>query len=123
MADASTIVVSDELKQKFGPLIELILGSQSMNDEERQYWINTLSVMKPEQVQSLTEILTREKEQLIAIDKKYANVLSKAEEKRAVEEIGKERQEKQSQRKASEEEAEKTEQQTEEEILKKIQES
>ncbi len=44
-----------------------------MNLEERQYWINILPIMTPEQIKNLRDILTNEKEQLAAIDAKYKN--------------------------------------------------
>ncbi len=43
-----------------------------MNNEERQYWINILPIMTPEQLKNLEEILLSEKEQLAAIDAKYS---------------------------------------------------
>ncbi len=65
------LTIPAEVQQKFGPLIELIKGSESMNNEERQYWINILPIMTPEQLKNLEEILTNEKSQLQAIDEKY----------------------------------------------------
>ncbi len=122
MSDAQTIAVPEEIRKAFGPLVELILGSQSMNEEERRYWINTLPVMKPEQLTSLTDILTREKEQLAAIDKKYAHVLSKADERQAVAAMGKERTQKREEREMTEEQHESEERRKEAEILRKIEE-
>ena len=64
--------IPPETQEKFGALIELIKGSESMNQEERQYWINILPAMTPDQVTNLEQILTNEREQLAAIDAKYA---------------------------------------------------
>ena len=71
-AQSASLVIPDETKQKYPDLIKLILASESMNDEERQYWINILPVMTPDQVGSLRDILETEKRQLAEIDKKYA---------------------------------------------------
>lgn len=75
------LVIPPELKDKYPKLIELIIGSESMNNEERQYWINILPIMTSEQVENLRQILIDEREQLAAIDKKYA---------REIEQIGQE---------------------------------
>ena len=54
-------------------LITLIMQSESMKDEERQYWFNLTEVMTPEQIEKLRGILTREKQKLAEIDAKYAS--------------------------------------------------
>lgn len=69
----SNVQVPAELTAKFPVLIELILSSESMNDEERQYWVNILPVMTDEQIKNLYGILENEKNQLAAIDRKYSN--------------------------------------------------
>ena len=53
-------------------LVQLVLESESMNDEERQYWFNLYEVMNEEQIEKLRDILTREKEKLAEIERKYA---------------------------------------------------
>lgn len=75
MADQKSppkVTIPDEIRQKYPELVQLILKSESMNDEERQYWINILPVMTPEQIKNLNDILVNEREQLAAIDRKYA---------------------------------------------------
>lgn len=69
---ASSLKVPDSVRQQFPDLVELVAASESMNDEERQYWFDILPVMTPEQVQNLRDILTNERNQLAAIDAKYA---------------------------------------------------
>jgi hypothetical protein len=116
----SSVVVPEELKKKHGPLIELILSSESMNDEERQYWINILPVMTPEQIENLRQILQNERDQLAAIDAKYAKEMEKLGRGKSVEEVGRLRRERSSARKAKERGTEEEERQKEEEILKAI---
>lgn len=53
--------IPTEVQEKFPDIIELIQVSQSMNKEERQYWINVLLVMSEEQIQNLRDILENEK--------------------------------------------------------------
>ncbi len=69
---ASALVIPTDIQEKFGDLVALIRQSESMNDEERQYWVNILPIMTPEQIQNLEDILLNEKQQLAAIDAKYA---------------------------------------------------
>lgn len=83
--------ISEDLKKKFPELIELILASESMNDEERQYWVNILPVMTPEQIQNLKDILTNEKEQLAAIDRKYAKEIERIGEGTLLKQVEEER--------------------------------
>ena len=60
-AQSASLVIPDETKKKFPDLIKLILASESMNDEERQYWVNILPVMTPDQISSLRDILETER--------------------------------------------------------------
>ena len=64
--------IPEDLKTKDPELIELIMGSESMDDAERQYWFNLWLVMNEEQVEKLRDILTREKKKLAEIEAKYA---------------------------------------------------
>lgn len=70
--------VPADVMRAFPDLIELLLHSESMNDEERRYWIDILPVMTPDQVVQLKDILTNERDQLTAIDAKYAKELDAA---------------------------------------------
>lgn len=63
---ASKVSVPEELKRKHVELVKLIRDSESMRDEERQYWINSLPGMTAEQVQNLLDILENEQRQLAA---------------------------------------------------------
>lgn len=76
MTDPSTqstgIQIPADTQQKFSAIIAMIIGSESMNMEERQYWINILPVMTPEQLKNLKDILESEKKQLADIDAKYS---------------------------------------------------
>jgi hypothetical protein len=117
----SKIVVPDEIRAKFPELIELIISSESMNDEERQYWINILPVMTPEQITNLEKILDNEKTQLAAIDEKYKKEMEKVGGNAVnIEEIGRERREKRESRKSVEGDHEVGEEEKEAEILKAI---
>lgn len=74
---STNLQIPADTQQKFGAIIAMIMGSESMNMEERQYWINTLPIMTPEQLKNLTDILESEKKQLADIDAKYSKDAAK----------------------------------------------
>jgi len=98
----SNVQVPAELLAKFPVLVELILSSESMNDEERQYWINILPIMTEEQVKNLYGILENEKKQLAAIDKKYATEIEHIGQNELVQKTEAERKKKADERKKKE---------------------
>lgn len=63
--------VPEKLKQNDPDLVDLIMKSESMKDEERQYWFNLYEVMNAQQITKLRDILTRERQKLAEIDAKY----------------------------------------------------
>ncbi len=64
----SNIIVNPKVKEKHPDLVELILGSKSMDNNEKKYWFNMLLIMTDEQVNNLRDILVREKKRLIQIE-------------------------------------------------------
>lgn len=63
--------ISQEVLEQFPELIGLIKESQSMNLEERQYWVDVLPIMTDEQIQNLKSILENEKGQIEESEKEY----------------------------------------------------
>ena len=63
--------IPEEVRKQFPKLIELILGSQSMNNEERQYWIDVLPIMAEDQINNLRDILVNEKKQIKEADREF----------------------------------------------------
>ncbi|MDD5102964.1 MAG: hypothetical protein PHX93_01035 [Candidatus Peribacteraceae bacterium] len=118
---ATGVQIPDELKKKYPALTGLILQSESMNDEERQYWVNILPVMTPEQIQNLNDILVNEKQQLAAIDRKYAKEIERIGETQLLQQVDEERRKRREQRSQSEQHARQEEDAHAEEILGKIQ--
>lgn len=117
---SGALTIPPETQQKYPEIIQLILGSESMNDEERQYWVNILPIMTPEQVQNLKDILTNEKQQLAAIDAKYAKEIDAIGQQKFLEQTAAERQKKSQQRKQAEGAARQQEEAGAEDLLKKI---
>jgi BMFP domain-containing protein YqiC len=69
---AQLFTIGDQFLQTMPDLIILILNSKSMDTkEEKQSWFNLLPLMNQEQVAKLRDILTREKQKLEEIEKKY----------------------------------------------------
>ena len=116
----SDLSISDETRSSFPELIDMIIGSESMNNEERQYWINILPIMTPEQIQSLLDILNNEKAQLDAIDKKYAKPLSAEEEQEQIAKTEAQIQEKREERTEQEEAFEIEDEEASDDLLEKI---
>lgn len=88
MATQSTsLQIPADTQRKFSALVAMIMASESMNMEERQYWINILPVMTPEQLKNLKDILESEKRQLAEIDAKYATSASTVNTNLAVADI------------------------------------
>lgn len=119
---APGVFVPLETEQKHPDVVKMILASESMDDSERQYWVDILPIMTAEQMTQLTSILTQERDQLAAIDAKYAQENSSPPAvARSTEDIGTDRKKRAEERSSKEIEAESIEHQTEEEILKKVQ--
>ncbi len=114
------ITISDELRAKFPDIVELILGSESMNDEERQYWVNILPVMTPEQVDNLRDILESEKRQLADIDEKYAPQLQEGDATEQIEQTGQDLKKRREERSQKEMTAEQQEEEKTKALLDKI---
>lgn len=115
------LTIPDDVKTKYPELIELVLGSESMNNEERQYWINILPIMTPDQVQNLKDILMNEKRQLAAIDQKYAKEIEQIGQAQLIKHTEEERRKKREERRQAEQMQSQTEESAEEDILQQIQ--
>ncbi len=63
--------IPEETMQKFPDIIDLIKGSESMNNEERQYWIDVLPIMTDDQMENLQNILDNEKKQIEEAEHEY----------------------------------------------------
>lgn len=115
--DAKQYNIPEAVLKQYPDLVELIKKTESMSDEERDYWFQILPIMTEEQVQRLRNILEEEAQQLAKLDEEYKDELSEINKKHLKEwnafEIEKERKE----REAAEEAHEKEEAAEEESIL------
>ncbi len=78
-------VLPKNVSEKFPDLMKLIKETESMNDEEREYWFQILPIMTEEQIKKFRDILVNEKEQLAKLDKDYESELTKLNEKHMIE--------------------------------------
>jgi hypothetical protein len=69
---AATFRIAPEHLEEVNDIIILILNSRSIDTkQEKQSWFDLLGLMNEEQINKLRDILTREKEKLEAIERKY----------------------------------------------------
>ena len=116
----SKLTIPADVQQKYPQLLELIKGSESMNDEERQYWINILPIMTPDQVKNLSDILENERKQLAAIDAKYQTEIQRIGQTEVTRQTEEERKKRRDQRASSEDTDKKQEDAAADDLLKQI---
>lgn len=113
-------IVPKLVRDIFPDLLKLIFETESMDEDEREYWLQIMPIMTEEQIRKFREILVNEKEQLDKLDKEYETEMSQLEEKHNTaldeEEMKKKREELRSKEKASESQ----ESQEEAALLKKL---
>jgi len=59
------------IRERYPDLIKLIVETESMDTEEREYWLSIMPVMNEDQIIKLRNILLNEKEQLFKIEQQY----------------------------------------------------
>ena len=80
-----TFNISDEVLAQYNELIDLILNTESMEDDERQYWFDILPSMTDEQIDRLFNILDTEKKKLEKLETKYQNEIKNLNEEHLIE--------------------------------------
>ncbi len=77
--------VSDELQAKYPELIQLIIATESMDDDERQYWFDIMPSMTDAQIDRLFDILETERKKLQELEIKYQKEIKSLNEKHLIE--------------------------------------
>jgi len=80
-----TFIIDDESQKKYSELIEMILATESMDDDERQYWFDILPSMTENQIDKLFNILDTEKKKLEELELKYQEEIKQLNEKHLIE--------------------------------------
>jgi hypothetical protein len=73
-------IIPRMIREKFPNLIKLIYETESMNQEEREYWLQIMPIMTEDQVVKFKEILVNEKNQLAKLDSDYEQEMAKLNE-------------------------------------------
>jgi len=107
--------------ENYPKIIPLIIQTESMDDEEREYWFQMIPIMTRDQIKKLEDILNNEREQLAKLDSEYEAELKKIDEKHMLEWREFEMKQKKEEIEQKENITEEEEQKTEEELLKKLQ--
>ena len=84
-AGQSQYAVPALVKEKIPDLMQLIKETESMNEEERDYWHQILPIMTEDQISKFRDILLNEKQQLEKLDAEYEDELNKLNEKHMIE--------------------------------------
>ncbi len=77
--------ISDDLQAKYPELIELIVATESMDNDERQYWFDIMPSMTDPQIDRLFDILETEKKKLQELEVKYQKEIKSLNEKHLIE--------------------------------------
>ena len=80
-----TFQIQDELQAKYPELLELIMATESMDDDERQYWFDIMPSMTDAQVDRLFDILETERKKLQELEVKYQKEIKTLNEKHLIE--------------------------------------
>ncbi len=80
-----TFYLSEEIQAQYPELIKLILATESMDDEERQYWFDIMPSMNDNQVDRLFNILETERRKLEELESKYQEEIKALNEKHLIE--------------------------------------
>ena len=67
----SFYIVPKLIREKFPDLIKLIFETESMNTEEREYWLQIMPIMSEDQITKFQGILLNEKNQLAKLDQEF----------------------------------------------------
>ncbi len=69
------------VREKYPELVAMIKKTESMSNEEREYWFQILPIMTADQVTRLKNILQEEANQLAKLDSQYQDELTKLNKK------------------------------------------
>lgn len=112
--------IPDKMKNQYPELLKLVLETESMTDDERQYWFQIMPVMSEQQLKKFQGILETEKRQLAKLDQEYETQLKKLNDRHVIEWKEFESREKRREIEQAEKQAEKEEKKAEEDLLEQL---
>lgn len=83
--DGYVFTILDEIQSQYGELVKLVLNTESMDNNEKQYWFDILPSMTDEQVDRLFDILETERKKLEELEVKYQEEIKTLNEKHLIE--------------------------------------
>jgi len=83
--DDAVFQVADEVEMKYPELVKLVLNTESMDANEKQYWFDILPSMTDEQVDRLFDILETERRKLEELEVRYQEEIRVLNEKHLLE--------------------------------------
>lgn len=66
-----TFTILDEIQVRFPELVDLILTSESIDNNQKQYWLDILPSMTNEQIDRLFNILMTERQEIERLDLQF----------------------------------------------------
>lgn len=66
-----TFTIIDEIQVRFPELVDLILTSESIDNNQKQYWLDILPSMTNEQIDRLFNILMTERQEIERLDLQF----------------------------------------------------
>jgi hypothetical protein len=83
--DGFVFTILDEIEQQYPELVKLVLATESMDNNEKQYWFDILPSMTDDQVDRLFDILETERKKLEELELKYQEEIRTLNEKHLIE--------------------------------------
>ena len=83
--DGFVFTILDEIQQQYPELVKLVLATESMDNNEKQYWFDILPSMTDDQVDRLFDILETERKKLEELELKYQEEIRNLNEKHLIE--------------------------------------
>ncbi|EKE30163.1 MAG: tetratricopeptide TPR_3 [uncultured bacterium (gcode 4)] len=83
--DWFTFQILDEIQAQYSELVKLVLNTESMDNNEKQYWFDILPSMTDEQIDRLFDILETERRKLEDLEVKYQEEIKSLNEKHLIE--------------------------------------
>ncbi|EKE28756.1 MAG: tetratricopeptide TPR_3 [uncultured bacterium (gcode 4)] len=83
--DWFTFQILDEIQAQYSELVKLTLNTESMDNNEKQYWFDILPSMTDEQIDRLFDILETERRKLEELEVKYQEEIKSLNEKHLIE--------------------------------------
>ncbi len=83
--DGHTFTILEEIQTAYPELVKLVLATESMDNNEKQYWFDILPSMTDEQVDRLFDILETERRKLEELELRYQEEIKNLNEKHLIE--------------------------------------